>query len=304
MKRDLQRIANTVLLYSYHTDNKGLLDGKMGIALFLYSYARYSNGKYYSDFADDLLDEILASAARIPTTFEDGLTGIGWAVNYLIKNKLVEGDPNEVLNDVDKRVFSHLRCDPSISIFGHAIYLTERIRDNANNPVFEQYITQCLDFCHKGLNGYKGTISLNNINSILFFLIETDKMKQFNHLIKSIRVIIPDVLKRISEQKWYDSADVFIFNRIVNSIPLKQRNKWKSISQFTFAEVSRTDDMEYFIRTSWLEELYFGENSFKKQLTENTGTFVNDKQINLCHNDFFFSKGLAGLGFALLSNNQ
>jgi len=54
----LQRIANVLLLNASFTDNLGLLNGKMGIAIFFYQYARYTGNKVYEDYAGELIDEI------------------------------------------------------------------------------------------------------------------------------------------------------------------------------------------------------------------------------------------------------
>ena len=95
MKEELQKIANTLLLYSYHIDPIGLFNGKMGIALYLYRYARYADCKYYSEFADELLDKVLDSINHSSPDFESGISGVGWCINYLMKNENVEGDPND-----------------------------------------------------------------------------------------------------------------------------------------------------------------------------------------------------------------
>lgn len=43
----LRMIANTLVVYSYHIDNNGLTNGKMGVILFLYRYAAHTgNGRY------------------------------------------------------------------------------------------------------------------------------------------------------------------------------------------------------------------------------------------------------------------
>lgn len=43
-----------------------------------------------------------------PLDFKEGLCGIGWGIDYLIHHGLLEGDPDEILEDLDKLIFS---CD-------------------------------------------------------------------------------------------------------------------------------------------------------------------------------------------------
>jgi len=53
----LRRIADVLLLNGSFTDNPGLLRGKMGIAIFMYNYARQTGNKTYEDYAGELIDE-------------------------------------------------------------------------------------------------------------------------------------------------------------------------------------------------------------------------------------------------------
>ncbi|MFR5871025.1 MAG: hypothetical protein ACLUEV_04710 [Alistipes sp.] len=41
---------------------------------------------------------------NIPINFVDGLCGIGWGVEHLIQNALLEGDSDDVLEDIDKKI--------------------------------------------------------------------------------------------------------------------------------------------------------------------------------------------------------
>jgi hypothetical protein len=59
IKSRLERIANLLLLNASFIENLGLLNGKMGIAIFFFHYARYTNNKIFENYADDMVDEIL-----------------------------------------------------------------------------------------------------------------------------------------------------------------------------------------------------------------------------------------------------
>ncbi len=54
----IQCIANELMINSYKILNDGLLDGKMGIAIFLYRYSKYCNNELFANSADKLVDEI------------------------------------------------------------------------------------------------------------------------------------------------------------------------------------------------------------------------------------------------------
>jgi hypothetical protein len=54
----LLRLADVLLLNASITDNPGLLNGKMGIAIFLYHFARRKGIEMYATYAGELIDEI------------------------------------------------------------------------------------------------------------------------------------------------------------------------------------------------------------------------------------------------------
>jgi len=101
----LERIANHLIINSSIIKDIGLYHGKMGIVIFFFHYSRYTNNSIYEEFAGKLLDEIFEEIHdEIPINFESGLCGIAWAIEYLIENKFVEGNPDEILFDIDQKI--------------------------------------------------------------------------------------------------------------------------------------------------------------------------------------------------------
>lgn len=101
----LQQIANHLIINSSFLTDLSLYHGKMGIVLFFYNYARYTKNSVYEEFAGELLDEIFNEIHdNIGIDFENGLSGVGWGVLYLIKNQFVSGDPNDILEDIDMKM--------------------------------------------------------------------------------------------------------------------------------------------------------------------------------------------------------
>lgn len=101
----LQAIANILLVNNQCVKDYGLLAGKMGICLYLYEYARSIQSVEYANCADELLDEIINNVNNVNSfDFSTGLPGIAFGVDYLLKHKFVEGDPAEVLGDMEHRI--------------------------------------------------------------------------------------------------------------------------------------------------------------------------------------------------------
>lgn len=107
----LSRIANHLIINASFLNNLGLYHGKMGIVLFFAHYARYTENSLYEDFAGELLSEIYEEILDgLPVDLENGLCGIGWGVLYLLQNGFMEGDPDDILDDIDKKVMERNLC--------------------------------------------------------------------------------------------------------------------------------------------------------------------------------------------------
>ena len=102
--KELQ-IIHHLLLKSPFRSHLGLLKGKMGIALMFFLYGRAKKSDVYSDYASELLDDIWSEIGTNETLFfAEGLCGIGWGIEYLIQHGYVDGDTNEICEDIDRKV--------------------------------------------------------------------------------------------------------------------------------------------------------------------------------------------------------
>ncbi|MCD8179466.1 MAG: hypothetical protein LUE98_19515 [Tannerellaceae bacterium] len=101
----LPRLVRHLMWNASFIENPGLLNGKMGITIFFYHYAQYTQNRIYEKFAGNLLDEIYLETHMDTTkNFQDGLCGIAWGIEYLIRNNFVKADPDDILEDIDARI--------------------------------------------------------------------------------------------------------------------------------------------------------------------------------------------------------
>lgn len=146
----LQRIANHLILHSRPLDDVGLFHGKIGIILFFVHYARYADNFLYDDFACELLEEVCENISEnLPVNLESGLCGIGWGIEYLIRNKFLEGDSNEMLKEIDRKIMERdLRRieDTSLAtgLLGISHYIYERIYSASENAYYIPFDSQYL----------------------------------------------------------------------------------------------------------------------------------------------------------------
>lgn len=144
----LQRIARYLMLHTSFTDNIGLFDGKMGVVLFFMNYSRYTRCKRYEKFAGELLDEIYEEIhIDCSANFGNGLAGIVWGIEYLIRNQFVKAESNEILKELDDRILERdVRRvkDTSVEsgLKGIAYYAISRCAEREYSFIFNDYMIE------------------------------------------------------------------------------------------------------------------------------------------------------------------
>jgi hypothetical protein len=143
----LNKIVQHLILHTSASDDLGLLSGKMGVCVFFYRYSRHTGVKRYADFAGHLLDEIYGEITiGTDRNFGKGLAGVCWGIEYLVRNGFVNADTDDVLEDIDKKVWeldvrriSDTSLDKGLDGFAH--YVLARCTDKQSFPIDRQYIS-------------------------------------------------------------------------------------------------------------------------------------------------------------------
>lgn len=112
----IQRISNILMLNGGFLDNPGLYSGEMGVALFFFHYARFTQNDLYLNYGYYLI-KIIQNRIHLetPINYKEGLTGIGSAIEYLVQAGYIKDDTDELLEDFDNRIFSVQKI-PKLSI--------------------------------------------------------------------------------------------------------------------------------------------------------------------------------------------
>ena len=104
-----QRAIHKLIVDSIGMSDIGLFDGKMGIILSLITYSRKTKHKAIEEVADFLMNQVLNNMTNIsPISFSNGLTGIGWGIEYLIQKGYMPGCGADICSEIDKKLMS---CD-------------------------------------------------------------------------------------------------------------------------------------------------------------------------------------------------
>lgn len=92
----IRSFADYVLLNAYSINQPGFYNGKAGLSLALFEVARLLQDEYLEEHAYELIKEALVDGKRSLYSFENGLSGIGYVLRYLINNGFIEADFNEL----------------------------------------------------------------------------------------------------------------------------------------------------------------------------------------------------------------
>lgn len=129
------------------------MNGKMGIALFFYHLNKVSKDKNHLAFANKLINDITSKLDyKIPRTFFDGLIGISWGIDHLIKSDFVLFEDDEILSELDKillevNVVTLMDESFSTGIRGIAYYVISRCSNKREipKPFNREYINVLYD---------------------------------------------------------------------------------------------------------------------------------------------------------------
>lgn len=105
-----ERIAHVLMLKSFFLSDIGLLGGQTGVALAMSKFYEHTKNEIFSDFVFDLLELVISKTNKgLPFSFSNGLSGIGWGIEYLIQHKLVEGESVDICEEIDHKI---METDP------------------------------------------------------------------------------------------------------------------------------------------------------------------------------------------------
>jgi lanthionine synthetase-like protein len=329
----LQRIANVLMLNASFIDNLGFLNGKVGISIFFYQYSRYTGNKVYTDYADELIDEIYEEInINTPIDFANGLIGIGWGIEYLVREKYIDADRDEVLEEIDNDVHKYLASWPDSlknrnNLFDFGLYcmvrLNHREMDNkipitiSNKLNIELVISKYMRFLVHNRYSYHhhDNLSVQTLIPILYFLNRAFQFRSCQAKIGKILTYLPEYVEfsLLGEVGFIDSFILAeLLDRIAENVASPCLKKvYKDIKEKAkvFDENDNKESIiSQFSRIPWYS-LVFGIDFFNleyKTLFFQKAFDIVDNESNwdsrlsmLNKNNIGLDNGLAGLGLVL-----
>lgn len=105
----IERLNNRNMQLMNSSYSIGLAQGRIGICIYYYYLYKFSNDEKYRVIADGLLDNIINEISLdLPITVESGLAGVALGIIHLLKEGFVEGDVNELLENIDNVIFKNV----------------------------------------------------------------------------------------------------------------------------------------------------------------------------------------------------
>lgn len=152
----VRKIIDYILLNACSVNSSGLYNGKAGMALALFEAAQYLQDDYIEEQAFDLLQEALISKTE-DVGFENGLSGIGYVLLYLMRNDFIDADFQELFGEQHQKI----------------LVQTEKLKERNNAIRLNYYLTKVkphIPANHK----------INKLIKNIFKAIEQDLVSQFS----------------------------------------------------------------------------------------------------------------------------
>lgn len=215
----LLSLANAGCLNSYRAENIGLLSGTLGVSLFLYHFKRYKGGELYDsygDFADGLIESFWERLYKYMfLSFDDGLSGLVFGISHLIDEEFLDGDPDELFDEIDDQFSKPLSLaniesdlESTVQFFSNGLYAIVRHDEVSANRLFEEY---CLSAPEISMQP-----SLNYVNSLLLFLhkFSCSNREMDYQKLSQLFCTVNGWLARIIVDRLYDHSDLIVFKRL------------------------------------------------------------------------------------------
>lgn len=289
----LRKIANTLYLNVQKVPDMGLLNGKLGIALFLYRYADYSGEEHYGEFGNEYISEMYDTLYNYPySDFFEGLAGIGWTFQELIDRGYAEGNSDEILQQIDEKIKktdfnSDLRSE--FSLFSAGIYFLKRDKPE----IIHSLLYKLNDFFADRTTA----LPLSYLNSALYFIIESYKSKIEEEIcLKLFPVVMDKILFSFQQRKFFDT-DLVTFHHNIEYLQNCGADLKINIPADNLNISKKT-----IMQSGWNNLLYSYPTLFGLTLME-INNYVDSTISNLRRKDLIIYGGLPGLGLELINTN-
>ena len=180
LDRYIREHVNLLVRYSSFIKDIGLIDGKVGISVFLHKYIQQNQDETICVYADELLEEVVTEiTSTVPVSIEKGLAGIGIGILYLIKIGCISGDSDELLEELDSFIDQSLNTSIHLEEDDYFVgnYFVLRYSMTLKKRMIRKILSKTVEILYLKLRLLKKSphknfkMSSKMLHSILYFLI-------------------------------------------------------------------------------------------------------------------------------------
>lgn len=203
MFKDCHSLRNYSIRLTEHALNETKLglSGKLGVAIYLLEYARWSTQNNFLAIGEWLVSDVLehVSFDSLEFSYHDGILGVGIGIAYLYNRGFIDGDSDEILEEFDELIqytINYRKLDEgqiNIDMLGILFYLYLRTKERHDLTLSllknREHLIYAIDWLESLYNANK--VSDDRIYTILCLLhqskiypTKTDVllMREFNRL--------------------------------------------------------------------------------------------------------------------------
>ena len=288
----LRQIANGLSANVQRLNSPGLLEGKTGVAVYLYHYARYSGDTGYSRLADSLLSEITTGISKRDISLSTGLSGVGWGISHLLKERLIE-DEDDLLASLDAYLLRHIREHTDEGMLDGCLYLMFAHPKPPDEPVM-QVLAQQFSLLLSAA-GYP--------LSVLNKLLAVASRMPDRHLDSWYDTLLRGAVQAIHTQP-YRRSDLMICRDLLEAFPgPKDKQEWNALRDCCTSLLDAGISYADYIETVWQNAVFLGGASTMRHDLNRIATFVTGKLKDLTLRDLYLSAGLPAAGMDILSQS-
>ena len=268
MNADLKKtieILNTKIFDYKGGDSIGLADGRTGLCIYFYCISRMCNNKDYYQKAELLMGEIFEQVANIKVyDIKTGLAGIGLGIDYLVENQYLEGDINDILEDVDNALFLQIcnrekTWDNDISLQLQLLYyftirLRKQNKNSENKYFFREVVVDTINFISEKIYSLfqEEQISFSMENTSIMSLLTLYHCGEL-YKDKTIRILKDISFCTLSKIPVLHSNRLHLLYAMDKVNKKIETNGWNEHIKL----LARETDVEYIIEKELADELYF-----------------------------------------------
>ena len=227
----IQLITDYVLKKTNNVNSVGLYNGKAGLSLALFVASKYLQDENIEDKAYQLLMEALIDLSNV-FSFEDGWAGIGYALLYLIENKYLDADFDEIFYTRYKQITNHYRdiSDEPVKLLStsRVIYFLTNVKKHTNEEdgmiqsIIQKYFEGIELFLSIQFHDFSDIHYINRKVNVLDLFYTYLKLACYANYSFVSRLLLDDYAKLYRKGKVVSSFEVgFYFNQIAGLFDIK-----------------------------------------------------------------------------------